>query len=331
MLPLIFIVPAAVTGAAGVRKNIKAIVDNNTAKDIREEANNKLGAAADRLDSLRVKCKESLEDLGKIKICMLEGSVKSFLYLFEKLKNVDFQESEGLRELKKLNIENKDFQEIGSIENLIGNVAEGVLAGASSGALTAVGAYSAATALASASTGTAISALSGAAAKNATLAFFGGGSLATGGAGMAGGAIVLGGLVAGPALLVMGMVTGSKAGAELEHAKASLAEAKTVCEEMIAGGDECIAIRRRSYMLYNLLCRLDSRIIPLLFNMESIINEEGVDYSQFKEDSKNVIAEAASLAATIKAVIDTPILKEDGSLTDESKLMLDATLKDMSA
>ena len=80
---------------------------------------------------------------------------------------------------------------------------------AAGGSLAAFGAYSAATTFATASTGTAIASLSGAAASNATLAFFGGGSLAAGGLGMAGGAAVLGGLVAGPALLVMGIIIGA--------------------------------------------------------------------------------------------------------------------------
>lgn len=76
--------------------------------------------------------------------------------------------------------------------------------------------------------GTAISALSGVAASNATLAFFGGGSLAAGGLGMAGGAAVLGGLVAGPALLVMGVIIGAKGGKNLEEAKTQSAEGKQV-------------------------------------------------------------------------------------------------------
>ena len=97
------------------------------------------------------------------------------------------------------------FEEIGELGHFAASLATGSIAGAAGGALTALGAYSAAATFATASTGTAISTLSGAAASNATLAFFGGGSLATGGLGMAGGTAVLGGLVAGTALLVMGV------------------------------------------------------------------------------------------------------------------------------
>lgn len=53
--------------------------------------------------------------------------------------------------------------------------------------------------------------------------------------------------------------------------------------------------------------------------MKRIVDLEGYDYSQYSLDSKKAIAAAASLAVSIKAVLDTPILNDDGNLTDESK------------
>ena len=49
---------------------------------------------------------------------------------------------------------------------------------------------------------------------------------------------------------------------------------------------------------------------------------EGTDYSQFRQESKKTIAAAASTAASIKAVLDTPLLAEDGSLTLESEKLM---------
>ena len=46
------------------------------------------------------------------------------------------------------------------------------------------------------------------------------------------------------------------------------------------------------------------------------------DYSQFRQESKKTIAAAASTAASIKAVLDTPLLAEDGSLTLESEKLM---------
>lgn len=71
---------------------------------------------------------------------------------------------------------------------------------ASSGGITAAGAYTAVGIVGTASTGTAIGTLSGAAASNATLAWFGGGAVASGGGGILAGTAVLGAIVAAPIL-----------------------------------------------------------------------------------------------------------------------------------
>ncbi len=52
--------------------------------------------------------------------------------------------------------------------------------------------------------------------------------------------------------------------------------------------------------------------------MEEIIEKEGIDYSLYSVEDKKTIASAASMAGTIKAVLDTPILNEEGDLTEES-------------
>ena len=203
-------------------------------------------------------------------------------------------------------------------------VAGGAAAGAVGGALTAFGAYNAAMALGAASTGTAISSLSGAAATNATLAFFGGGSLAAGGAGMTGGMMVLGGLVAGPALLVMGLITGKKADEKLEMAKANSAQAAEICEELGNAAFQCDAIRRRTAMFYAFLARLDARLVPLVFRLEDVLEEEGVDYSRYSDEAKSVVLRAATMAGSVKSILDTPILTEDGALTDESQKLVES-------
>ena len=217
-LPLLFIGIAAATGLAGAGKTVKAVVDNTNANKINTAANEGVDNARKRLEQQRGAVAQSLEKLGEEKLQILAGTVTSFVSAFEKIKNIDFTSSVGLEELEKLHIDQKDFEELKELGNFAIQVAGGVTAGAAGGALTAIGAYGAAQTFAAASTGTAIASLSGAAATNATLAFFGGGSLAAGGLGMAGGMMVLGGLVAGPALLVMGLITGAKSQEKLDQA-----------------------------------------------------------------------------------------------------------------
>ena len=317
-LPLFFIGAAVATGAIGGGKTIKAVTDNTKADRINRLANSSVENSKDELDRQRKAVSTALDKLGAEKLDVLHHDVMDFVTSFEKIKNIDFQSSVGLEELKNLHIDENTFQELKELGNFAIEVAGGVAAGAVGGALTALGAYGAATTFASASTGTAIAALSGAAASNATLAFFGGGSLAAGGLGVAGGMAVLGGLVAGPALMVMGMITRAKSQEKLENALSNKAQADEIVESLNAASAQCSAIRRRTYMFYNLLAHLDSYFLPQIWKMQDIIENEGTDYRSYKPDSKKAIAAAASTACTIKAVLDTPILTVEGELTESS-------------
>ena len=321
-LPLLFIGIAAATGLAGAGKTVKAVVDNTNANKINTAANEGVDNARKRLEQQRGAVAQSLEKLGEEKLQILAGTVTSFVSAFEKIKNIDFTSSVGLEELEKLHIDQKDFEELKELGNFAIQVAGGVTAGAAGGALTAIGAYGAAQTFA-ASTGTAIASLSGAAATNATLAFFGGGSLAAGGLGMAGGMMVLGGLVAGPALLVMGLITGAKSQEKLDQALINKAQAEEIMEALHVASDQCSAIRRRAYLFYSLLAHLDTYLLPLVWQMEDIIAKEGTDYRTYSPESKKVIMAAASNAGSVKAVLDVPILTDDGSLTEQSGEIVD--------
>lgn len=318
-LPLLFISVAAVTGGVGIGKTIKAGIDVNNAKQVNKNANEIIESSTEWINAQRLACGNSLSQLGKQKIYILGSSITAFLDTFTKIKNVDFQESEGLEELKKFHIDEKEFVELKTMVNFAASLTGGIVSGTAGGAFVAFGAYSAAQILACASTGTAIASLSGAAATNATLAFFGGGSLTAGGLGMAGGSVVLGGLVAGPALLVMGFVAGHAAKKNLEKAYTNKAEALQIAAQLNTGALQCETIRRRTYMFYNLLARLDSYFLPMVYKMEDIFAMEGEDYRAYHKDSKQVIAICASLAVSIKSVLDTPILTDDGLLTEESE------------
>ncbi len=322
-LPILFIGAAAATGLFGSGKTYKAFRDSSKANKINKLANQGVEDAREALEFQRTEVAFALESLGEIKLNILQHNVMEFLDTFEQIKNIDFTDSVGLEELRNLHIDKETFAELKELGNFAINVAGGAAAGVVGGTLTAFGAYSAATTFASASTGTAIATLHGAAATNATLAFFGGGSLASGGLGMAGGMAVLGGLVAGPALMVMGLITEAKSQEKLNKALENKAEADEVIEALTAASTQCSVIRRRTNAIYNLLVRLDSRFLPGIWKMEDIVKTEGFDYRSYSKESKKAIGSVASTACSIKAVLDTPILNEDGSLTEQSAEITD--------
>lgn len=322
-IPFLFIAAGAATAALGVGKGIKAGVDQKDASDTNKSAERRADNAKEQAEKSRDNCSKAIDALGKQKVVILDESIKRFISEFEKINHVEISKSAGLNELQKLVLDKKTFSDLKELQGMATSLAGGVVSGTMAGALTAFGAYGAAGALATASTGTAIASLSGAAATNATLAFFGGGSLAAGGLGMAGGTAVLGGLVAGPALAVLGFVAGAKASKNLEMAKANLAKAKEFEEEMRTVADLCNGIRRRAAMFNRFLIRLQTVFDPLVFEMTQIIEKTGNDYRNYSENEKKCIASAMSMAGAIKAVLDTPILDEDGNLTQDSGLVIE--------
>jgi len=318
LLPVVLGGAALAAGAFGIVKSAKAGVDLKKANENNNDANAIIKNAQWQLNTNRLSSRDAIERLGTQKLEILDKAINRFVKSFEQLRNIELENSIGLQELSKFKVDKQSFAELKGMGQFATSVLGGISGGTLGGVITAFGAWGAAGHLATASTGAMIANLSGAAATNATLAFFGGGSLAAGGLGIAGGTMVLGGIVAGPALAIMGLIVGAKASAEKEKALANLATARKTAEELNAARDMCKAIHRRCYMFIELLERLTNLFNPLLDKMETAINEHKADYSSFSQDEKKVVAGALSLAGSIKAVIDTPILNKDGQLTKES-------------
>ena len=324
-MPIPFILGAIAIGtaAAGVGAGVKGIMNNNEANDINSLANTTIDTAKEKLDKARNATFYSLEALGREKIYVFDVTIKRFIESFEKLKNVDISDSVGIDEINKLKFDKAYFNELKECSLQVTSMLAGGIGGVGAGALAAFGAYSATMTFAAASTGTAIASLSGVAATNATLAFLGGGSLAAGGLGMAGGMAVLGGLVAGPALAVMGFVALGASSKKLDDAYSNLAEAGRIAEELETLRVSTNFIRRRAQMFERLLIRVDSLYSEAIDNLEEVINEFGTDYGSYSEDAKKVVASNIKLTQTIKAILDTPILTDDGSISEESTKLLE--------
>ena len=317
---------AASTASVGVGKSIKGGIDQKDAKNTNQRAEEIVDVAKKAAERSKNYSGEAIQSLGYKKIEILDRSIKPFVDLFEKIHNIDLLESDGLNELNNLKFDNQSLRELKEMSTMASSLIGGIAGGATLGAVAAFGAYGAAMTLGScATTGTMIATLSGAAAKSATLAFLGGGALSVGGLGMAGGAVVLGGLVAGPALAVMGFIIGAKASANKDAAYANLANAKEFEEEAKTIQVLCKAIRTRATMFECLLIRLNSIFVPLIYELENIIATAGCDYSKYNQHQKETVAGCLSVATAIKAVLDTPILTEEGLPTKGSENFIAAT------
>ena len=97
-----------------------------------------------------------------------------------------------------------------------------------------------------------------------------------------------------------------------------LAKAGEIREELKTAGTLCDGIRKRCDMFTDLLAKLDTLFVPLIHSMEKAIKTHGNDFQTFTVDEKKAVCAAATIAGTIKKVLDTPILTKDGKLTVKS-------------
>ena len=316
-MPIPFLGILAVAGGLiGAGKVIDSMDTMDRAKSINREAKRIAEKASEKRDDAREATNKALAKLGKTKISIMAGNISRFAENYSRIKNIRLKDSAGLKELVDFDPNGKDFLEMKNAGFEAKELAAGGVGSIAVGALTAAGAYSAVGMLGAASTGTAISALSGAAATNATLAWLGGGALSIGGGGMALGTVVLGGLVAAPALIVAGLFMGSKADEALSKAKSQRDEARKYKQDVDNLCTVMEAISERANQIRILLEDLDDEFDSLVNKMIDIIEVSGNDWQQYSKDEKIFIGIVINVAKTIKTVIDTPLLTEDGTFRD---------------
>lgn len=324
-MPVPFILGAAAVaaGAFGVKKGMKAKKDMAEARELNEDAQNLVRGAEKRIDNARTTTAKDIENLGRTKIGILSGSMRQFVDSFSKIKNVNFKESIGVDELKDFTPDGADFTTLERASFKASELASGGLGGIAAGSLMAAGTYGAvgtATLGAAASTGTAIAGLSGAAATNATLAWLGGGALGTGATafGMTGGMVVLGGLVAGPALAIGGAFMASKAKEALYNAEENYDKARTFDEQAKNIASKLGAISQHAVHIDNVLNKLDAYLQRGNAALNKVIRENGTNWNGYSQSQKETVGACAQLAKTVKLILDTSLLGQNGELTAEA-------------
>ena len=322
LIPVIIGTASLAAGGYGVKKAVDASNKKKEAEQTEEKASDIIKRAKKSLKHARKVTKNHLEELGNCKLNICAVTLKHFVKLFEQIKSIEFQKSSGMKEVSRFHLDKKDFTQLKNTTKTASDVISGSLSGTVAGGAIAFGAYSVVGTLGSASTGTAIAGLHGAAATNATLAWFGGGAIKAGGLGIAGGCSILGVSVAGAALAVVGSVMDAKAKKRLNVARMNLAKAEELEEEIDVIITACRGVTQQADLLKKVLVYLEAFLFPQLRDLEQVIEKEGKDYQMYSKDAKEIVAATVATVLAVKALLDTPMLAKDGSLTKESNQIL---------
>ena len=318
-IPFILGGAAALSGAYGVKKHIDASDNFNRAESINNEAKEISDTATKTFNTAREFTNSTIENLGEKKIEIMGGNVKNFVDIFSKIKNVNFNDSVGMEELRAFTPQSESLNELRKASYNAADLIKDGFGGMAGGALAAAGAYGAVGAFASASTGAAISGLSGAAATNATLAWLGGGAKVAGGFGMFGGGVVLGGVIVGPFLAIWGSSRNAKAEAALNDARTNMDKARKYAQEARNICSVLSAVAERADQIKTVLIELDKKLSVAVTEVKTVIELFGTDWKTYSRPAKEKVGIASQLAKTIKAVIDTSLLTEDGKLSPQSQ------------
>ena len=132
------------------------------------------------------------------------------------------------------------------------------------------------------------------------------------------GMVTLSGMIAGPFLAVGGMVLASKAKKAAADAGTNIGRVNAAIEQI---KNKQLATEAAFYLVYTILSvlgRLDERFTPLLAKVQRLVVISH-DYTSYTVKDKKVVMIAAMLAKTIKNVMETSILDDNGMITTASE------------
>lgn len=329
-MPIPFIIAgvALAAGAYGVKKGFDAKSDFKDASETNEQAQRIYDGAARKLETTREETQDSLGALGELKFNLYQNKLIPFVAAFKKIHNIDFQH-DAIEDELQLAVDQADMADIENATLKMTDIISGGIVSLGTGGLAGLAAYGSVGLLASTAGGTAIGSLSGVAATNATLAWLGGGAISAGGLGMAGGAYVLGSIVAGPVLAIGGMMLASKAEEAKHNAYSNLSTAEVAAEQMETANVAAQGVHARIKEIHHVLGKLEDTFEPLLDGLQSLVthspkNWSGkIDYMKLPKEDQVGIMVSMMMAKTIKNVLETPILDEQGLITEASGVVID--------
>lgn len=306
-------VTAGIIGAGG---HISAKETNEKAQRVSEDAQELYNNAKAILEIAQNKTESALLKLGYTKKSVLDGSVRRFVQVFDRIKNIQLEASLGLDELSKFTIEEQDVVQLQEMSDIYQSSISSGATGAAAGAVIALAASGSLPVV----TGTLSVAGSALLAGEVGMA-----------AGLAGSALSFGAAmtplaaVAAPVVLFTGISASMKADENLEKARTMYSQAESAAEQMKISETLCLAIAERSGMYNNLLGELNQMFSQCTALLDGVTKKKAGVFGNKKikaEDltleEKKLAAVTRALAGAVKAVISTPMLSKDGWLSDDS-------------
>lgn len=315
--------------ALKIISGMQAVEDRRKSLQTREEAD-LLKADIERTnEDIREDLNEVLEDFGRFRLEALSATVGKFLRCLEMMN----QKAKGKEYefLTQIDITSEQVKEMEAVDMKASDALRTLAVGGGFAAIGVAGTpaivTSVVTTMCAAGTGTAISSLSGAAATNAVLAWLGGGTIAAGGGGIAAGTIVLGAITAsatiGLAVAAVGTLASRFYAKKNTEAEAYLAEVKVWAEQVQASWTVLAGVKRRVLELHDLTEQLLERSAEKLTQLEEVAPV----FAPSNETHVKLFQQCAILAKSMSELAQTPILDNDGNLSEESVTIAGKTQK----
>lgn len=321
-------IAAGVLHIGGTATGVQGLRDRKEAKDVLHICHDYYDAVEAVTEQRRKRLNFAITDFGTYRLRSLHVTVGRFLNYLDVLKQRNARKEYEI--LADLSIDTRTLEEMKGVDMEASKLLETTAVAGAAGAAAVLGTPALVTgtvgALATASTGTAISSLSGVAASNATLAWLGGGSLAAGGGGVAAGAAALTAITVGATSVVALLSAGTMA--SFHYAK-KLTEAKEYEKSVgivVAGWEKAWTIMDgisvRVAELREVTEELRWRTVHLLDELDPLIPE--FDFND--KGCVTVFNKCGRFIKTMAELAQTPLLGDDGNLTDES-LEISATVR----
>lgn len=333
-MPIPFIVGGVVAGAAavaGIGAHLSAKETNERAQELVDRAQELYDESKSSLERAQKETETSLLKLGYAKKSVLDGSIQQFLTAYSRIKDVELSESIGLNEIANFAINEQDVLKLQEMSNIYGSAISSGATGAAAGTVIALAASGSLPIVTGMLSGTGAALVAGEIGIGAAASF-------------AGSALSLGAAmtplaaVAAPVVLFTGISSSIKADENLEKAQKMYAEADAASEKMKVAKTLCMSISQKADMFDGLLHELDEMFSTCTGLLDAVTRKKSglfknktITASMLSKDELKLVAVTRALAGAVKAVIDTPILTEDGALSNESKTVYNQTRQSLPA